>query len=259
VEVQQHEGLRTDAQQCRGEPKGKLIKTADGKTDAYLATAASDVAKEGCGILYVADIFGIWQNSKLLADNYAAQGYTTLVVDLFNGDQLPLEFPPNFNIMDWIQNGTGGQNPHTPAAIDPVIVSGIETLRQQGVNKVGAVGYCFGAKYVVRHYKDGIDVGFTAHPSFVEEEELAAITGPLSIAAAEVDEIFPAEKRYKSEEILSKIKVPFQINLFSGTSHGFAVRADLSKKEQKWAKERAFFQAVDWFDEHLAGGDKSRL
>jgi dienelactone hydrolase len=74
-----------------------------------------------------------------------------------------------------------------------------------------------------------------------------------------VDEIFPAEKRYKSEEILSKIKVPFQINLFSGTSHGFAVRADLSKKEQKWAKERAFFQAVDWFDEHLAGGDKSRL
>lgn len=146
VEVQQHEGLRTDAQQCRGEPKGKLIKTADGKTDAYLATAASDVAKEGCGILYVADIFGIWQNSKLLADNYAAQGYTTLVVDLFNGDQLPLEFPPNFNIMDWIQNGTGGQNPHTPAAIDPVIVSGIETLRQQGVNKVGAVGYCFGAK-----------------------------------------------------------------------------------------------------------------
>ena len=33
--------------------------------------------------------------------------------------------------------------------------------------------------------KDGqIDVGFNAHPSFVTHEELGAIQGPLSIAAA---------------------------------------------------------------------------
>lgn len=30
----------------------------------------------------------------------------------------------------------------------------------------------------------GIDVGFMAHPSFVEEDEIKALTGPLSIAAA---------------------------------------------------------------------------
>lgn len=29
-----------------------------------------------------------------------------------------------------------------------------------------------------------IDVGYTAHPSFVTHEELGAINGPLSIAAA---------------------------------------------------------------------------
>ncbi len=97
----------------------------------------------------------------------------------------------------------------------------------------------------------GVDVGFFAHPSFVEESELAAIQGPLSIAAAETDQIFPAEKRHKSEEIMVKTKQPYQINLYSGVVHGFSVRCDTSKKVEKFAKEQAFLQAVNWFDEYL--------
>jgi dienelactone hydrolase len=97
----------------------------------------------------------------------------------------------------------------------------------------------------------GVDVGYVAHPSFVEESELAAIQGPLSIAAAETDQIFTAEKRHKSEEILVKTKQPYQINLYSGVSHGFSVRCDTSKKVEKFAKEQAFLQAVNWFDEYL--------
>lgn len=106
-------------------------------------------------------------------------------------------------------------------------------------------------QYVARHYKNGIQVGFVAHPSFVDEEELAAITGPWSIAAAETDEIFPSELRHKSEEILKKTGQPYQINLFSGTVHGFSVRCDLSDKAQRFAKEQAFLQAVQWFDYYL--------
>ena len=85
----------------------------------------------------------------------------------------------------------------------------------------------------------------------VEEDELAAITGPLSIAAAQTDSIFPAEKRHKSEEILIKTGQPFQINLYSHVVHGFAVRCDVNVKVEKFAKEQAFLQAVTWFDEHL--------
>lgn len=104
---------------------------------------------------------------------------------------------------------------------------------------------------MIRHYKDGIKVGFVAHPSFVEEEELAAIGGPLSIAAAETDSIFPAEKVFKSWEILAKTGHPYQINIFSGVEHGFAVRGDQKVQVQRFAKEQAFTQAVTWFDEHL--------
>jgi dienelactone hydrolase len=125
------------------------------------------------------------------------------------------------------------------------------------LQKLGAVGYCFGGKYVVRHLQPGsgkIDAGYTAHPSFVEADELKDIKGPLAIAAAETDQIFPAEKRHESEEILKKVGQPYQINLYSGVEHGFAVRGDLSSRVQTYAKESAFLQAVQWFEEHLKSG-----
>jgi dienelactone hydrolase len=121
-----------------------------------------------------------------------------------------------------------------------------------------------------------IDVGYHAHPTGTTHEELAGIQGPLSIAAAgmfdhlspevkgernkwqltitrllEIDPAFTTQLRHESEETLTKTGQEWQINLFSGVKHGFAVRADLSDSKQKWAKEQAFCQAVQWFDRHL--------
>ncbi|OAQ74200.1 dienelactone hydrolase [Pochonia chlamydosporia 170] len=233
-----------------GKPTGKLTKI-DNKIDAYVATPPEGKAKTGYGILYIPDVIGVWQNSQLMADQFAECGYTTVVIDPFNGDPVPLNRPEGFDLMSWLNGGSDGKNPHTVPYVDPIVEAGIKYMKGLGVKRVGAVGYCFGAKYVVRHYKNGIDVGYIAHPSFVEEAELAAITGPLSIAAAETDSIFPAEKRHKSEEILKGTKLPYQINLYSGVEHGFSVRGDLKVKVQKFAKEQAFFQAVTWFDNYL--------
>lgn len=236
----------------RGTPSGQKIKV--GGVDAYVAEPAADTEHKDVAILYLPDVFGIWANSQLLADQFAANGYYTLIVDPFKGDAFDpdAERPKDFDINKWLAQGTSGDNPHTPEAVDPIVVDALRFLKQdKGFKKVGALGYCFGAKYVVRHYKSGIDVGYMAHPSFVEEAELAGIAGPLSIAAAEVDHIFPTEKRHKSEEILIKTGQPWQINLYSGVSHGFAVRGDMEDQKARFAKEQAFIQAVAWFNEHL--------
>ena len=108
-------------------------------------------------------------------------------------------------------------------------------------------------KYLVRHYNHGIKVGYVAHPSFMGEDELARLGGPLAIAAAEVDHLFPDERRHKTEEILKNTNQPWQIFFFSGVVHGFAVRCDLEDKVQKFAKEQAFYQAIAWFDHYLLG------
>ncbi|KAL9069656.1 MAG: hypothetical protein Q9157_006084 [Trypethelium eluteriae] len=166
--------------------------------------------------------------------------------DLFDGDPVPLNRPENFDIGTWRQG-------HGNERVDPIVEATIKEMRSNlGVKQIGAVGYCFGAKYVFRFLKDGlIDAGFVAHPSFVDAEEVKSITRPISIAAAETDQIFPAPKRRETEDMLKDMSVPYQLSLYSGTSHGFAVRADLSQPQIKWAKEQAFYQAVQWFDEYV--------
>ena len=59
------------------------------------------------------------------------------------------------------------------------------------------------------------------------------------------------EKRHETEKLLREGMKTYQISLYSGVEHGFAVRADMSRKEVKYAKEAAFLQQVQWFDEWL--------
>lgn len=118
-------GSKFSTNSDRGELTGDLI-VLDGQVDAYLAMPPEVEARD-VGILYVPDILGIWQNSKLMADLFAAQGYTTLVLDIFNGDPAPFHMPDDFDIMGWLSHGSNGSNPHTAEAIDPIILKGIAT------------------------------------------------------------------------------------------------------------------------------------
>ncbi|KAJ6104832.1 hypothetical protein N7523_011152 [Penicillium sp. IBT 18751x] len=204
--------------------------------------------KEKKAILFLSDIFGIYQNSKLLADAFAEQGYLTIVPDILAGDAVPFEpyLAGKFDIKEW-----GSR--HDAPQVDLIVTSVARYLREHmGIERLAAVGYCFGGRWVARFLRDSVlDVGYTAHPSFITREELGAIQGPLSIAAASIDEIFPAPLRHESEEILIATKQPFQINLFSNVTHGFAVRSNLSKPENRFAQAAAFQQAVAWFDYYL--------
>lgn len=176
--------------------------------------------------------------------------------DLFEGDPISLNRPEGFDLMGWLQKGGPQGKGHGVGQVDPIVEEVIKEMKTNlGVKKIGSVGYCFGAKYVARFAAKGkgIDVGCMAHPSFVDPEEVKAMVAPLSIAAAETDAIFPAEKRRETEDILKEMSIPYQMCLYSGVEHGFAVRADLTQKHVKFAKEAAFLQHVQWFDEFVKG------
>jgi dienelactone hydrolase len=135
-------------------------------------------------ILYLSDACGIHiPNSQLLADSFAATGYTVYMPDLFHGDPHPIN-DDTVDLYAWLAK-------HPVSRVDPIVEGALKALREdQGFQWVGAVGYCFGAKYLVRwlrRHDQKIDAGFVAHPSFVEADELRHITGPLSIAAAGMD------------------------------------------------------------------------
>lgn len=173
----------------------------------------------------------------------AAAGYLVVMPDIFNKDipeeNKPLDFP------------TWGPK-HPPSEADAILAKTIATMRgEYGVKKIGSVGYCWGARFSVRQLarSKALDAVFVAHPTQVEAGEFGAVAGPLSIAAAETDAQFNVAKRRETEDILQKKAVPYQVTLYAGTEHGFAVRADVKDRKKVFAKQGAFSQAIRWFDE----------
>jgi dienelactone hydrolase len=67
----------------------------------------------------------------------------------------------------------------------------------------------------------------------------------------EKDSSFTPSLRNESEGIFKETGIPYEINLYGGVSHGFGVRANVSNRIERYAKETAYLQAVRWFDEWL--------
>ncbi|KAF2819615.1 alpha/beta-hydrolase [Ophiobolus disseminans] len=218
----------------------------------YISHPAPSSPSSHPAIILLTDVYGYtFPNTRLIADAFASAGYMTLVPDLFNGSEVPWPPPESFNLQTYIETTMPG-----PESVDCIVEGVLGYLRGLGVKRVGGVGYCFGGRYVCRFLKGrngegGLDAGFVGHPSFVEEEEVRNVGKPLSIAAAQTDEIFTTAKRYETEAILGAKEVPWQICVYGGTTHGFAVKGHMSTKEARRAKEGAFKQAVAWFEEYL--------
>ncbi|KAI1849599.1 hypothetical protein JX265_007938 [Neoarthrinium moseri] len=200
----------------------------------------------GTAVLYLTDVFGInLTQNRLLADSFGRAGFLTVAPDLFNGTPSPMDLnEPGFNITDFLAK-------HGPEATDPLIDVAVKYLKgTPGVSKIGVTGYCFGGRYAFRYVAAGKggDAAFAAHPSLLEDAEISAIAGPVAVAAAETDSSMPPERRHNITALLGQTGKPYNVALYSGTEHGFGVRANVSDPEQKYGKESAFFQAVRWFE-----------
>ncbi|KJR84266.1 dienelactone hydrolase family protein [Sporothrix schenckii 1099-18] len=241
-----------------GTPVGKI--EAHNGFDMYISKPEGNATK---AVLYLTDVFGIQlAENKLhvpppapcttnLADSFARAGFLTVAPDLFNGTPAPGDINvPGFNTTAFL-------NDHGPAQTDPIVAAGLAYIRSLGITRVGATGYCFGGRYAFRAGSNltttsirpgqGARAVFAAHPSMLGDEEIAAIQGPASVAAAETDALMPAARRTEITALLQNSGQEYSFAVYGGTSHGFGVRVNVTDPRQKFAKEEAFLQAARWF------------
>ncbi|KAJ5305990.1 Dienelactone hydrolase [Penicillium antarcticum] len=220
-----YQGVKYD-----GQPKGTLSTLGD--FEVYTSHPPNN---SNHGLLILTDIIGCRLTyTQLIADQFAMHGYVVLMPEIFYGYAVPLNRTGDLDMQKW---RIGGYHPqginHLPETVDPVVETCLTVMRKLGCKKFGATRYCFGGKYFIRHLKPGrVDIGYTAHPSHVDESEIKDIECPLAIAAA---------KRHETEAILKGLVV----------NHGFTVRGDPAIPDVRFAKRSAFIQGVEWFNEHL--------
>ncbi|KAH8833224.1 dienelactone hydrolase endo-1,3,1,4-beta-D-glucanase [Flagelloscypha sp. PMI_526] len=235
-----------------GEPQGK-IEEINGVT-TYIATPTVDYPKDKA-VIVLTDVFGLpLTNNKLLADSFAANGFYTVVPDIFNGDSVPLSVleGAEFKREEWAPN-------HGPAQTRPTIDKVISGLKDKGVKEFGATGYCFGARYVFDlAFENIIKVSVVSHPSMLEapkdlQEYFDKSTAPLLINSCTHDDPFPFEKQEIADKIFGdgKFKPGYKREHFEGAKHGFAARGDRNDPKQKADMDGAFKNAVDWFLNYL--------
>jgi dienelactone hydrolase len=93
-----------------------------------------------------------------------------------------------------------------------------------------------------------VAAGAFAHPSALTDDEFRAVARPLLLSCAERDQAFTVEKRERAQRVLEEGGGRYQIQLFQGVGHGFAVRCDLEDKYERFVKEQSYRGIVEWFD-----------
>nr|GAT50045.1 dienelactone hydrolase endo-1,3,1,4-beta-D-glucanase [Mycena chlorophos] len=228
-----------------GTPEGKIQHI--GGIESYVATPKEPYNKEKV-LVFLTDIFGLaLPNNRLLADDFARNGFKTVVPDLFEGDPIPVSPPEGWSRDAWAPK-------HTPAQVRPIVDKVIAALKAEGYTKFAGAGFCFGARYVFDlAFENTLNVSIVSHPSrLVVPDDLhkyvAESKSPLLINSCEVDSAFPIESQSKADEIFGdgKFAPGYLRTYWPGCNHGFAVRGDMSNPQVKAGKEGAFKASVEW-------------
>jgi len=252
-----------------GTPNGS-VETING-VSTYVSKPADGSKKQV--ILYLVDVFGYHlNNSRLLADEYASQGFYVYMPDILEGDALPMEVlqkiapteaePPRDGIIDRAADKASAMaslgpwlTKHRDAVSNPIIEGFLNHIKADPhIGKIGAVGFCWGARHaLLLAAGNSISAAVACHPSGLSvPSELEPITKPCAIYAGSIDPLFDEKAAIGAREVLEKHKITHEVKIYPGQTHGFAVRGDLSKREIQEGKNEVTVDTINFFKKHLA-------
>jgi dienelactone hydrolase len=176
---------------------------------------------------------------------YARQGYVVFAPDIFGKDVRPKTVPE-------MQAQTTTYTKDRPL-MRARAQAGFDVLRANSMvdtSKIALVGYCFGGEVAIEFAETGAPIvgSVTIHGSFrgYPAEAAKNIHGPVLILHGADDPVAPMSEVIALLDQLKAAKVSWELNLYSGTEHGFSTPKDAAEEraneESKFAAARFFKQ-----------------
>jgi carboxymethylenebutenolidase len=204
-------------------------------TSGYLAKPA--LSGNYPGVIMIHEWWGLTENIKTKARQLAAEGYTVLAVDLFNGEIATTSERATQLVSSLDQN----------KALENMR-SAIAYLRtNEKINKVASVGWCFGGGQSLQLALSGERLDATViyyEQPVTDESKLSSIKWPVLGIFGDKDTSIPVSKVKEFSSILDKLGIKNEIHIYPGVGHAFAIPSNpnYAPKEaaDAWEKTRVF-------------------
>ena len=218
--------------------------TIGGKPVQGALAQPKGAAKGGPAIILVHEWWGLNDNIRDLARQFASHGYTALAVDLYGGKSA--QSP------DAAQALMKEAMAHREAAEDN-LRQAYAFLHKEGAGKVGVVGWCFGGGWSLQTgllLPEEIDA-VVMYYGFPESDKakLARLKAPLLGLFGADDQGIKVEMVRQFEATLKELGKSVEIHLYPGAGHAFANPS--GGNYVKAAADEAWQLTLDFFAKHL--------
>ena len=182
------------------------------------------------------------------AQMIARMGYVVFAADIFGKDVVPKTIPEMTKLTQIYNMDRALMRARARAGFDVLAKHPMVDPA-----KLALVGYCFGGTVAIELAETGIPLMGTVavHGSFRDftPEDARHIKGSVLILHGAEDEVAPLEEVNKLLADLRAAKVPFELQLYSGSSHGF----DNPQNPQEQRADREYRRSIDrYFKEIFA-------
>lgn len=200
----------------------------EGQIPAYVAAPDADSSR---AIIVIPEIFGVNAGIRKKCDDWAAKGYLAIAPDLFWRFAPGVELNPDVEAELQTAFGYFGQYDADDGVKD--IEAAIRWAREQGADKVGAVGFCLGGKlaYMVAARTD-IDASVGYYGVMIDQmlNESHAIAHPLMLHIPTADHLVGPEAQAAIHEGLDP-HPKVTLHDYVGLDHGFAATSGNRRNE----------------------------
>jgi carboxymethylenebutenolidase len=236
------------------------LETPSGVLDSYVFEPAGPGPWPAV-ILYM-DAFGIRADLDVMAARLADAGYVVVVPNLYHRSGAFAPFDPALvaaggaerdRFMGMIRSIDGDLVMEDTAAV----LAHLDTRPTVRPDAIGAVGYCMGGGYALRAagvFPDRVAAAASFHGGALATDrpdsphQLASrMRARVYVGAAGIDPSFTAEQRQRLDAALREGGVNYEIEIFEGAQHGFAVHNhrvyDRAASERHWERLLTLFES----------------